>query len=84
MYAKMLDDGIIIAVGENIAGEEISETEYNAILSALSDRPTAPSGYEYALRADTLEWELVELPPEPEHDLPPEEALAILLGGDGT
>lgn len=81
MYAKMLDDGIIIAVGENIAGEEISETEYNAILSALSERPTAPSGYEYALRADTLEWEIVELPPEPDPELTDEEALEIILGG---
>lgn len=82
MYAKMLDDGIIIAVGENIAGEEISKTEYNAILSALSERPTAPSGYEYVLRAD-LEWVLVEVPPIPEPELTDEEALEILLGGDG-
>ena len=83
MYAKMIDDGIIIAVGENIVGEAISEAEYNVILSALADRPTAPSGYEYALRADTLEWELVELPPMPEPEPTAEdksEAFDILMG----
>ena len=32
----------------------------------LCSKPCAPDGYTYKLRADTLEWELVELPPEPD------------------
>lgn len=53
-------------------GKEITEAEYNEILSMLRNRPTAPEGYGYRLTAD-LVWELYELPPEEEAD---EEATA--------
>ncbi len=43
--------------------------------------PSVILPYTYKLRADTLEWELVELPPEPEPELTSEEALDIILGG---
>lgn len=81
MFNKTTENGYIISVGVNIVGEEITEEEYNAILSRINSAPTAPSGYTYKLRADTLEWELVELPPMPEPELTDEEALEILLGG---
>lgn len=84
MYFKVTENGYILAIGTRIAGEEITEAEYNAILSRINSAPTAPSGYTYKLRADTLEWELVELPPMPAPELTDEEALEILLGGDGT
>ena len=44
-------------------GKEITEAEYNEILSMLRKPPTAPDGYGYRLTAD-LVWELYELPPE--------------------
>lgn len=46
-------------------GEEITETQYNEILSMLHNRPTAPDGFAYRLTAN-LEWELYELPVEEE------------------
>ncbi len=83
MFFKTEENDYIICVGTGIAGEEITEEEYNIILASIESAPKAPSGYEYRLRASDLEWELVELPPEPEPELDPEEALSILLGGDG-
>lgn len=66
MYTKTVRNGFIYCVGSGVAGAAITEEEYNTILGTIRNRPTAPSGYTYKLRADTLEWELVELPPEPE------------------
>ena len=53
------------------------------ILNAIKSAPTTPEGYGCRLRADTLEWELYELPPLPEdEELSAEEALAIITGGN--
>ena len=60
-------------------GEEITETQYNEILSMLRNRPTAPDGFAYRLTAE-MEWELYEAPAE-EEELTADEALEILLGG---
>jgi hypothetical protein len=60
---KVINNGYIIAVSTGNTGEQITETEYNEILSAMQSAPTAPDGYTYKLKADTLTWELVELPP---------------------
>ena len=66
-YVKRVLDGYIILAGKGMIGEGISESEYNSIQSIILNRPSPPNGYTYKLRADTLEWELVELPPvEPE------------------
>lgn len=62
-YYKTIIDGYLVSVGTGTGGTEITETEYNELLSIIHNRPTAPSGYDYRLKADTLEWELVELPP---------------------
>ena len=62
-------------------GEEITETEYNEILSMLRSRPDAPDGYAYRLTKD-LVWEQYELPPdESDPELSETETLEILLGG---
>lgn len=62
-------------------GEEITETEYNEILSMLRSRPEAPEGYAYRLTKD-LAWEQYELPPEEnDPELSEAEMLEILLGG---
>ena len=42
-------------------GKEITEAEYNNILSMLRNIPVAAEGYRYRL-TDNLEWELYELP----------------------
>lgn len=68
MYAKMIEDGYIVVVGTGIGGTEITAEEYAEIMKAIDNSPTAPTGYEYKLRADNLEWELVELPPQPDPD----------------
>ena len=43
-------------------GKEITQAEYEEILTMLRNPPTAPDGYGYRLTAD-LAWELYELPP---------------------
>lgn len=62
-------------------GEEITETQYEEILSILRSRPEAPEGYAYRLTKD-LVWEQYELPPEEnDPELSETEMLEILLGG---
>ena len=80
-YLKAIANGYIMSLHIVTDGGNCNEDEYNSLLALFTDRPEAPSGYWNLLRADTLEWELVEAP---ENDLPDEEALAILLGGDGV
>lgn len=82
IYGKIVIDGYVCAVTTG-GGAEITESEYNEILSAIQSKPADQNGYQNKLRADNLEWELVELPPEPEPELTAEEALEILLGGAG-
>ena len=65
-YAKSIYNGYIIACGSLQSGVQISQTEYVEILGAFLKRPKNPVGCTYNLRADNLEWELVELPAEPE------------------
>ena len=52
----LVKDNYVIAV-------EKTDEKYSEILSIIHNRPTAPTGYIYKLKADTLTWELVELPP---------------------
>lgn len=67
-YYKMTSNGFLVSVGTGgKTGEEISETEYNEILSAIHNAPTAPSGYGYRLTTE-LEWELYKLPPVEEEE----------------
>ncbi len=72
MYFKSITNGYITAIGRGNTGAEITEAEYNELLSIIHAAPPAPEGYAYMLNADTLEWELVVLPPAPEPE--PEDA----------
>ena len=63
MKYKVIIDGYLVSVGTGTGGTEISETEYNDLLSIIHNRPTPSTGFDYKLNADTLTWELVELPP---------------------
>lgn len=80
-FYKLLEDAYIIGVQTSSSekGGNIDGSEYNAILEKIKSTPTAPAGYQYRLRADTLEWELMELPSvETDEELTAEEiALAI-------
>ena len=68
-YYKTINDGYLVSVGTGSGGTEITESEYNELLSIIHDRPTPPTGFDYKLKADTLTWELVELPePSAEDD----------------
>ena len=61
---------------------EITEAEYNEIVTVIRNAPKAPDGYLYKLRDSDMTWELMELPPEP--DVPTiedkAEAYDILMG----
>lgn len=70
-YFKKSEEAYIIAIGKGPGGEEITEAEYNEILSIIRNRPQA-EGKGYRLRTD-LTWEEYDLPPEPD---PPEEPTA--------
>lgn len=74
MY-KIIQGGYVIAVGVGHRGIIINKEEYDNLVAIIENEPTPPEGFVYRLRADTLEWELVELPPVPEHELSDDEAL---------
>jgi hypothetical protein len=75
MYKKIIENNYIIAIGTGIVGDEITESEYNELRGIIRTAPLAPGGYTYKLRADNLEWELVELPPTPDEPITDDEAL---------
>lgn len=82
-YYKQTSSNHITAIGTGYGGEEITEAEYNKIMSIIQNRPTAESKG-YRLKTD-LTWEEYDLPPEPEpsddDEISNDEALEILLGG---
>lgn len=76
-----LNEAEIIGEEYNIIVLEITEEEYNTLLNIIHNRPIPPEGFDYILKADTLTWELIELP-EPEPTIEDEaEAYNILIGG---
>ena len=77
----LINNGYIIAVGENVSGEEISQQQYDGIMAALSNMPEREAGYGYRLKTNLI-WEKYEIPtPDPDPDVDDEEAVDILLGG---
>lgn len=83
-YFKQINNGYLIAIGTGTGNTEITEEEYNSILSLIQNRPQA-DGKGYRLKTD-LTWEEYDLPapPEPSDDdeLNETETLSILLGGE--
>lgn len=64
-FYKVIANGYIIGIGTNGSdtANAITKDEYNELLYIIHTMPhDAPYGYTYMLRADTLEWELVEQP----------------------
>lgn len=80
-YSKVVENGIILAVGKNFAGEQITEEEYNEIITVIRTHPQETETVGYRLKTD-LTWEQYEKPPQPEPEPDAEELLSILTGGD--
>lgn len=62
-YYRNIADGYIVSLEKretSANGDEITETQYNEIISLLGNRPIAPDGYAYRLTAK-MEWELCEI-----------------------
>lgn len=77
-YYKVIENNYIHVIGTGAGGEEITEAEYNEILSIIHNKPTAPDGFGYRLTKE-LEWELYELPPvEEETEATEEDFLSAL------
>ena len=82
-YNKQTSNNYILAIGTGYGGTEITEDEYNKIMTIIQNHPTA-EGKGYRLKAD-LTWEEYDLPPVPDpsddDEISTDEALNILLGG---
>ena len=73
VYFKYTDDNYIYGISTNdaITGGNITEAEYNEILTIIQNQPTPKEGYGLRLKTD-LTWEEYELPIEPDPDPDPE------------
>lgn len=83
MYSIIIINGYIVEARNDNVGEPIPEKTYTEIVAKFKEKPKAEAGFDYLLRASDLEWELVELPPEPEPEPTVEdkaEAYDILTG----
>lgn len=79
-YFKTVIDGIIYGIGKSEKGN-ITEAEYNAILSVIHAKPQATETTDFRLRED-LTWEEYEVdPPDPDPEIDEAEAWEILFGG---
>ena len=65
----------MIVINGYIIATTQDDEQFNAIMQKSQNKPTDPEGYQYKLRADNLEWELVKLPPIEPEPLTDEEAL---------
>lgn len=80
-YYKQIESDYIIAIGTGLGGTEITEVEYNEILTVIRNKPQATATTDYRLKTD-LTWEEYEHDPDPDPEPDAEEILSILLGGD--
>ncbi len=55
-YYKVVIDGYISVIGENICGEKITQEEYDNIMLSISNRPSDTETETYKLKDGTLEW----------------------------
>ena len=69
MFYKSIEENILVAIGEaKIIGTgqtEITEEEYNTILSVIANKPEDTETIIYKLHADTLEYVGYDRPEEP-------------------
>lgn len=67
MYQAIKENGYIVGIVSGVSDGNITEAEYNGIMSIIESRPTAPDGYVYMLKEDKT-WELVLQPEVPQED----------------
>ena len=93
-YAQYNDNGKLIAIGTGLGGTEITETEYNALLSEIREKADlvdklynveitideVPADWQEEIHRRVDERIAAEDSAE-EQDISAEEALDILLGG---
>lgn len=69
MKYKQIEDNILVAIGDIKTIQEglteITEEEYNNILSVIQNKPEDTDTIIYKLHADTLEYVAYDRPPEP-------------------
>lgn len=81
-YFKNVENEYIASISTASGQVEITQEEYENILSVIKNRPKAEFGFDNKLRKD-MTWELVELPPVSEdEEISADEALKIILGGE--
>ena len=80
-YYKNIKTDYITGIGTGVGGEEITQEEYETILSVVRSCPIPEAGYDYSLKTD-LTWELVEAPIIVDDEISDTEALDIILGGE--
>lgn len=77
-YYKQIEDDYIVAIGTGNSYTEITEDEYNNILSIVHSVPHE-DGKGYMLKTD-LTWEEYDVDPVEEDDASAEEIVDILTG----
>ena len=96
-YAQYNDSGNLIAIGTGLGGTEITESEYNTLLSEIREKAALVdklySG-EITIDEDPTEWQeeiqrranerIAAEGEAEEQDLSAEEALNIILGGESV
>ena len=93
-YAQYTDAGKLLAIGTGYGGTEITESEYNALLSEIREKAALVDKlYSGGITLDAVpaEWQeeiqrrvderIAAEGAAEEQDIPAEEALNILLGG---
>ena len=93
-YYKQVSDESLIAIGTGAGGTEITEAEYNALLSEIREKAALVDklyGGEITIDAVPVDWQeeiqrrvderVAAEGSAEEQDIPAEEALDILLGG---
>lgn len=79
-YFKQIIDGYIVGISKGGHGVEITESEYNEIMTIIRTHPQETETIGYRLKTD-LTWESYEKEPQPEPEIDDIEAMSILLGG---
>ena len=96
-YAQYNDSGVLLAIGTGIGGTEITEAEYNALLTEIREK-TALIGKLYkgdiTIADVPTDWReeiqrrvdkcIMAEGAAAEQDISAEEALDIILGGGGV
>lgn len=79
-YYKLIENGHITAIGTGGGGTEITEQEYNEIMSVIQSKPERTETTDFRL-LENLTWEEYEREPEPVDDeISAEEAFEIMMG----